>query len=322
VGGSTLVADPASSKSAPSLKQPIPWHRRPIPPLVLIAGVLSPICIFTFLLLQQVRFASTHSGGPAPGRLTVESRPDGAEVLVDGQGRGTTPLTMSLDAGRHTMTLRHDGEERTVPMQMAAGAEIQHYFDFTVSNPADPARTNSADPTRMNSPVPPRGTSATPVRTTMSVVTDPPKAQVPKVSTPPATGWLKVEAPFEVEILERSDRLGTSGASKTMLPAGRHQISLVNQTLGYRDSRIAEVASAKTTTLRVEAPKAIVSVNAKPWADVSIDGKPAGETPIANVEVPIGSHEVVFRHPQLGERRQTVVVTTQGPNRISADLTK
>jgi hypothetical protein len=36
----------------------------------------------------------------------------------------------------------------------------------------------------------------------------------------------------------------------------------------------------------------------------------------------IGSHDVVFRHPQFGERRQTVVVTSTGPNRIAVDLTK
>jgi hypothetical protein len=305
------VADLVSSNSVPDAetivvhKQRIPWQRRPIPPLVLIAGVVSPIVIFTFLFVQQLRVPGMRSAGPLSGRLTVESRPDGVEVVVDGKRRGATPLAMSLDAGNHTMTLRHGREERTVPMQLAAGVEVQHYFDFTLSNAPGPVRTTSADP----------------VRTTMSVVIDPPRAQVPKVSTP-AAGWLKVEAPFEVEILEHSDRLGTSGISRPMLPAGRHEISLVNQTLGYRDRRTAEVVSAKTTTLRVEAPKAVVSVNARPWADVSIDGKPMGETPIANVAVPIGTHEVVFRHPQLGERRQTVVVTTQGPNRISADLTR
>jgi hypothetical protein len=31
---------------------------------------------------------------------------------------------------------------------------------------------------------------------------------------------------------------------------------------------------------------------------------------------------MVFRHPQLGERKQTVMVTAKGPNRIAVDLTK
>jgi len=39
-------------------------------------------------------------------------------------------------------------------------------------------------------------------------------------------------------------------------------------------------------------------------------------------QVAIGTHEMVFRHPQLGERRQSVTVTAKGPNRIAADLTK
>jgi hypothetical protein len=38
--------------------------------------------------------------------------------------------------------------------------------------------------------------------------------------------------------------------------------------------------------------------------------------------VQLGSHVVIFRHPDLGERRQTVVVTARGPNRISMDLTR
>jgi len=56
-----------------------------------------------------------------------------------------------------------------------------------------------------------------------------------------------------------------------------------------------------------------VSANARPWADVAIDGKSGGQTPISNLQVPIGVHEVVFRHPRLGERRQTVVVKAGPP---------
>ena len=53
-----------------------------------------------------------------------------------------------------------------------------------------------------------------------------------------------------------------------------------------------------------------------------IDGRDLGQTPIANIAVTVGTHEIVFRHPQFGERRQTVVVTTKEPQRIAVDLTK
>jgi len=37
----------------------------------------------------------------------------------------------------------------------------------------------------------------------------------------------------------------------------------------------------------------------------------------------LGTHEVIWRHPQLGERRQTVVVTaSKTPLRLTIDLNK
>ena len=38
-------------------------------------------------------------------------------------------------------------------------------------------------------------------------------------------------------------------------------------------------------------------------AEVWIDGKPFGETPLGNLEVPIGTHELLLRHPDVGEHR-------------------
>jgi hypothetical protein len=55
---------------------------------------------------------------------------------------------------------------------------------------------------------------------------------------------------------------------------------------------------------------------------VWLDGKDLGETPLGNVQIPIGSRELVFRHPDLGERRATVLVTLKEPARISVDLRK
>jgi hypothetical protein len=45
-----------------------------------------------------------------------------------------------------------------------------------------------------------------------------------------------------------------------------------------------------------------------------------GETPIGSVTVPIGIHEVVFRHPELGERRQAVTVKAGEPTKVGVDL--
>jgi hypothetical protein len=65
-----------------------------------------------------------------------------------------------------------------------------------------------------------------------------------------------------------------------------------------------------------------LSLNASPWAEVFVDGERIGETPIGNLSRPIGRHEVIFRHPQLGEHREVVVVTASGPTRLGVDLRK
>jgi hypothetical protein len=80
-----------------------------------------------------------------------------------------------------------------------------------------------------------------------------------------------------------------------------------------------------SAALNPSEPAAVVglgslSINARPWADIWIDGKAAGQTPIANLQVTLGTHEVLFRHPLLGEQRHTVQVSGLAPTRIAVDL--
>ena len=72
--------------------------------------------------------------------------------------------------------------------------------------------------------------------------------------------------------------------------------------------------------ITVELPQGVVSLNASPWAEVWIDGQRVGETPIGNLAVAIGPHEIVFKHPELGEKRQAVSVTLGAPVRLSIDM--
>jgi hypothetical protein len=51
---------------------------------------------------------------------------------------------------------------------------------------------------------------------------------------------------------------------------------------------------------------------------VWIDGTAAGQTPLANLSLPIGRHEILFRHPQLGEKLEIAIVRVEGIARVSA----
>lgn len=78
----------------------------------------------------------------------------------------------------------------------------------------------------------------------------------------------------------------------------------------------------RTATVRVELPTAPLNVNALPWANVSIDDRAYGETPLANVALRVGEHAVTLRHPTLGEHTVLVTVRLGSPNRVSVDLRK
>jgi hypothetical protein len=75
-------------------------------------------------------------------------------------------------------------------------------------------------------------------------------------------------------------------------------------------------------SVKVEWPNGALALNAQPWADVWIDGERIGETPIGNHAVPIGPHEVVFRHPELGEQVVRTTVSLKAPSRLSVDMRK
>jgi hypothetical protein len=80
------------------------------------------------------------------------------------------------------------------------------------------------------------------------------------------------------------------------------------------------IEGGKTVGRAIALPNGSLSVNASPWASVSVDGGEIGTTPLANVSLPIGMHEIVWRHPQLGERRRTIAITARTPTRIGMDF--
>jgi hypothetical protein len=138
----------------------------------------------------------------------------------------------------------------------------------------------------------------------------------------PLSGWVSVEAPAEVQVFEDSRLLGTSKSDRIMMLAGRHDLSMASEALGYRSTKSVTVAPGKVSTIRLEWPKGSMALNAQPWADVWVDGDKKGETPIGNLSVPVGVHEVIFRHPEFGERVVRATVTTTTPARVIVDMRK
>jgi hypothetical protein len=133
-------------------------------------------------------------------------------------------------------------------------------------------------------------------------------------------GWLAVSSAIALQLREQGRIVGTTDAARVMLPSGEHDLELVNESLGFLETRRVTIHGGKTAFLAIDVPKGTLSVNAQPWAEVWLDGRSLGHTPIGNISTPIGSHHIVFRHPQLGERRESIVVQSRQPAHLAVDM--
>jgi hypothetical protein len=89
-----------------------------------------PAQSLTFELERPRAAAERSAAQPAPGTagrftgtLTVDSRPSGASVFLDGRAVGTTPMSIAtVDAGSHAVRIERDGYRRwTSAVRVVAG---------------------------------------------------------------------------------------------------------------------------------------------------------------------------------------------------------
>jgi hypothetical protein len=135
------------------------------------------------------------------------------------------------------------------------------------------------------------------------------------------SGWLAVFAPVVLDISLNGRTLGTTEQSRLMIPPGRHELTLTNKEFGYKAVQEVTVEPGEVRSLSVD-PRGDANFNAIPWAEVWMDGQKLGDTPLANMRVPLGTREFVFKHPQYGERRITAIIRADQPTPVSVDFTR
>jgi hypothetical protein len=282
---------------------------------------------------------------PTNGTLRIETDSPGAQVRIDGTVRGTTPLSLSVASGKHTVSVEQGKNLKQLPVSVATGEVTAYHLSWTdapapivaavgtlsVATETPGGQVNVDGEDRGAAPLTVRdltpgqhrvifksgGTSYTRVvqieaGSTASLV----------ISANPVTpwGWVSIVTPVAVQVFEGQRLVGTSDIEKIMLTGGEHELELVSESIGFRSTRKVKIGANQTTPIALEMPRTPVSINALPWAEVSVDGTRLGETPLGNVSMALGPHEIVFRHPQLGERRVTTVITLKDANRVSMDM--
>jgi hypothetical protein len=134
----------------------------------------------------------------------------------------------------------------------------------------------------------------------------------------PRSGGLRLVSPIDLHVLEGDRLLGTTGGGTIVASVGTHDFELVNTALGIHLRQTVTFRPGQVTQLSLEIPRGRISVSADPWAEVLIDNESIGETPLANVDVALGQHAIVFRHPEYGERHESVVVRADVDAHVSA----
>jgi hypothetical protein len=231
------------------------------------------------------------------GRIDVASNPPGALVSLNGVARGLTPFILTaLPAGRHTIavSLGSFSASRTVNLDPGGATAV------SVAIPASVARSTPA-----------------------------PRVPVQQVASagggaiaPGTAGWLTLDLPIDVMVYQDGRLRGNTRDGRVMLPAGTQNVVLANTAYEYREVVAVTMTAGVVTRANVSLPTGYLSLNALPWAEVWVDGNAVGTTPLADLSLPIGAHEVLYRHPILGDRRQLVTVKAKTPARAGVDFTR
>jgi hypothetical protein len=287
------------------------------------------------ILLEGVAFATAwwFVKPSELGTLLVQTSQAGVEVMIDGRSSGVTPLSVQLKPGRYTLEMRGFGVTKVVPVEISAGVKTTQSVKWLRGLRLGKLKvTTTPGGARISVDGTYRGTAPltlddVPVGTHVVVAESPSgtvKNHVQIVENDLAelevgifSGWLTVFAPVEVRVFESGRLLGTSLDGRMLVAAGPHTLDLVNKRLGYHEKRTVEIEPGKHTALSVEVPDGTIVIEAPDGTEVTVDGTPVGTMPVDHVKAPIGTREVVLKHPSIGQRRVTVTVGADAPARVS-----
>lgn len=84
----------------------------------------------------------------------------------------------------------------------------------------------------------------------------------------------------------------------------RHRVRSKHPSRPRRTAAVSHPEGLDTVPAVAPREDATLTFNAEPWADVRLDGRVLGTTPVVSVKVAPGTHRVEFRHPELGVIRE------------------
>lgn len=298
--------------------------------------VATPVVAPPIIEARPVQEARSAEGFPASDRQTprpahtTRSRPGSSLGLFDVSDVVEEPTRHTVGAGAvpgrlDDRSIRALQITAAASLLVAAVEAVALVYLLAFRAPAAPpvSQTETVAQQRPESPAPataqgaraseapPVATSQVPRRAALGNSTAGATANRQRAREPlPSPATVRVLSPIDLQIFQGQRRLGSTQDAAIELPAGRHRLLLVNTELGFSAQRVVEVAAGQALSLNVTPANGRVNINATPWAEVWVNGLSIGVTPLAAISLPLGEHEFLFRHPQLGEQRRKARVRT------------
>jgi serine/threonine-protein kinase len=151
----------------------------------------------------------------------------------------------------------------------------------------------------------------------------------PDASPPPATAAAPAMARIELvtdpeglNVLIDGAPRGTSPLTLDLEP-GDVTFELLSPSLGVEYAKTLSVAPGERGRREIAVPTGRIALRIYPWANVWINGRKVGLTPMSPVQVYAGRHNVKLENGALGKTiLERVVVRPGGRATVSVDLTK
>jgi len=247
-----------------------------------VIGIIAVIGVGRYFLATHKE--PTEAAEPAPTK-----EPAASEKVEAGTGKPGTVAITTQPAGAHVFLDGKPVGDSPVTLQSVPAGK--HTLTFVTSS----------------------GTVKKPIRV------EPGKGL--SLEVPIYSGWLAVFSPVTLDIAENGKSIGTTEQGRLMLSPGRHTLTFSNRDMGYKTTQAVDVEPGEESSVTIPATGEL-NANATPWAEVWMNGKKVGETPLAALRVPLGTHEVVFKNPTFPDRQVTVTVRATAPAIAFVDFTK
>jgi hypothetical protein len=269
-------------------------------------------------LCRGIEAEHVGSGIRARPSIAVPSDPYLSESESSGeheQSEHDMPLSLGAGAANPTRT---GSWLRTPPLLMAAaaaGALIT--LGVTERLPEQSADLPRAEPGLATAGVPATSTSVASSRVRTQTRTRTVTTQDKSVSDPKAPAQNK-----QVAKTKTTTTTTTTTTTSTTTTEAKSEAASKNP---YLESGLPEQPGVQPEPVRLsesqvlqawpsglEPGQARLNINSFPVANVVLNGRPLGNTPLVSVPVKPGVHTILFVHPELGRKRQRVKVSAGG----------